>query len=97
MIPMKVCPDCSEQFFTTGGLAEHRASNCRIRWDGTLVHPIYTPKGLKALRESAQRMHDQVNAQRRRCECGMTSTPGPLGLHQRTSGHTGWTELEPVA
>jgi hypothetical protein len=34
---------------------------------------------------------------RRRChECGMVSTPANLGWHQKRSGHTGWTELEPT-
>lgn len=51
-----------------------------------------TPTEAKRLRAGASTMH-----RRRRCaECSLESNSGGIGLHQKATGHTGWTVLEPT-
>jgi hypothetical protein len=53
----------------------------------------FSEASLDNIRSAAAR----TQARRRRCEeCGMVTTPPAMGLHQRSSAHEGWTELEPA-
>jgi hypothetical protein len=53
----------------------------------------FSEASLDNIRAAAAR----TQARRRRCEeCGMVTTPPAMGLHQRSSAHEGWTELEPA-
>jgi hypothetical protein len=53
-----------------------------------------TPPSKRASARGGQRGAKATNSARVRCdECGRESTPGGLGAHQRTSGHTGRTRL----
>jgi len=53
------------------------------RRSGRVGGPVGGPKGLET-----------TNTRRVRCaECGLTSTPGGVGVHQAASGHRGRKEL----
>ena len=88
----RLCPQCPARFFTSGGLAEHMTDAhpkpnpaCRHRYN-------WTAKGAASMSRSGRRTAAQVNALRRRWDrCGKVSTPAGIGLHQKYSGHSGWT------
>jgi len=72
----KACRGCGWRFFTVGGLRDHEA-HCLAQ----------------AGRRVAGRAKAAVNnTYSRRCDdCGRLSTPAGLGMHQKHTGHTGWT------
>lgn len=93
--PRKPCPTCGERFFTNTGLDEHirlgqhTNRDLRIRW----VTGRFSPAALPILQERGRTIAAQNNARRRSCcGCDLVTTPAALGMHQRASGHTGWTE-----
>lgn len=92
-VPTRVCPICSDTFFTQVGLDEHvRLGNhgcLSRRW----VTGKISPAGLVSLRERGRRVAALNNTRRRRCSCGHESNAPGVGLHQKATGHTGWSEV----
>ncbi len=91
--PQKECRACGDKFWTQVGLDEHvRLGNhgqTTRRW----VTGTVSPAGLKSLRKRGLEISAENNARRRRCTCGLVSTPAGLGLHQKSTGHVGWAEV----
>lgn len=95
-MPTHLCTVCGDTFYTRVGLAEHVRIGTHSRYTRRWVTGFFSPVALPVLQEVGRRIAAQNNARRRRCnECGHTTTPGPLALHQNASGHTGWTDVEP--
>jgi hypothetical protein len=45
-------------------------------------------------RENGRRLQESLNKRRRRClQCGLVSTPGAIGNHQRHYRHTGLEDV----
>lgn len=96
LMPTRRCPRCSDVFYTQVGLDEHmrlgrhRRQAYARRWING-----FSPEGLVAQQERGRQIAAQNNARHRRCEgCGRVSTLAGLALHQKHSGHTGWSEVE---
>lgn len=91
--PNKVCPRCSDRFFTQVGLDEHLRTGDHAHTTRRWVTGKLSPTGLAALQERGRTIAAQNNARRRSCDtCGRVTTPAALGIHQRSTGHTGWAE-----
>lgn len=80
----RACGVCGWRFFTSAALQEHEAE-CDARPP--------SPAQVAAWRQTGLRVAALNNTGRRRCDdCDLTSTPGGLGVHQKATGHSGWSE-----
>ncbi len=80
----KACRTCGWRFFTWDGLTEHEA-DCDSRPP--------SPAQVAAWKEAGQRIAATNNARRRGCaDCGLVSSPAGIGIHQKATGHAGWTD-----
>lgn len=86
------CPKCGWRFFTTGGLYEHLANDCRPVETNELACDLCGRRFTSPATRANHKL--QKHGPRVRCaECGLESTRAGLSSHQTRKGHKGTDEL----
>lgn len=88
-------PSLKEKFQTDSGFVE--AHRQRQRETGRRVAERIQgdPEIAEEYRVRGRAVAEISNTRRRQCnDCGRVMSAGSMGLHQKSSGHSGWVELE---